>query len=1408
MKKFLLIVVLLIALAAGVAAVFISSIDWNEHKAKISEQFSAATGKKVVFSGPVELKFFPSPYLTVQDIKIYSEKSEIPQPLAEIKRLVVRLELVPFLKGEFNVQQMTLEQPTVRMKILDDGSFNWAGDLTPAQKQRMEENPVKLDNLSIEKATLTFYDAKRGIDWKFDNLSAEIMADSLLGPYHIEGSYVKDNNPAGFAFSIGRITDNMNTSISAALNNPASQTTFRFDGSVLPKNDVITGSINFESKRLMHFVTDNFKNFEFDKQYDMPLAVATQVNTNKQKIEFSNLVVKYGTTAAAGNVIIPRTQEVQDWNKKDQETPRQKVELAFNLTDFDLVPVVAYLKKLLQAYDGGKILKIAPQADIIADIRAVKAQYGKQDIKNLELSFDILPGRLNINKLQAQLAGNTDFRLKASLSPDEEGKFLYSSDISLRSDELIDLLRSFKLNPPLPVPSIYRKFTGSAKVEGSLKEIKITPLDFTLDKTKVAGDIAVMRDGGKLKLFVIAEADSINFDNYVPPLPDEAAEGSLEDKLRYRFEQLGFLQQADIQFLLSLGLGIYDNLPFEKTEAEGKLQNGVMEIKQLEVPSVSGGSLSASGKVKGFGKNFEFENLKYKFESPDIFSLLSKFAVELPDWELKDLKKFTAEGIATGSLARFAVKNVSQLENIDMSFGGVVAKTNAGREYNGKFYLKSPDFLDMLRRFKINYAPNVYSLGVFTLNTSFKGTFENFDAEALAASIGQNRFNGSLHYALDGEVKKVSGLLKINKFEPERFFYNGESSRINKEVVSFKKADGEKAEFLAKPLWQTVKVNYDFYKNLALNLEIAIEKLVYENIIMQNSAFKLVLADNVAKLSGFGADYNKGKINADMELAFKTNPLLKGKITLSGVSMDDGFWAGEKYGFNYGELSSSNSFSADAASVEEMVKTLEAVSEFEIKTAEFKGINLAAIEADLSKRTDGEGLSKLVRDNLESGKTDFASISGRLTVGRGDYSFSNVKFVTDKEYNLQMTAAGNLLAWDVNAGFSLGFKGISLPPVAFSFKGPLSAPQPEVNVSEIVGLYQRKHDEIAAKKQAEEQAYREKLQKDMNEQMSIAKAMEARLNTEVKEKFKAVQSQVKNKQTAEELKVLGGELENIGKGLSEVLTLGLSPKFEQKQIDDAGRRNGLLQKRIDKAEAGIVKYNVDDIKYRTNLLYNQIADIHAASKNKLNAFKSDSDVLKGRLAVIETDYSLENDSKAAALNAVVESLFMELDDINTALSRDYVQMQNTLDPLQLGKYEAKITESLEKAKQNRRQLEENIAAYYAYAEPQVAAEEQAYQEKLRQEEIERKLKENTGKISVAGAGKSMTVTRDIEDIEKSETLTEQEKIPVLDFSSKGNENVIIKQGDKTTVKKPESKEGVLRRTDGKISRASGVIVRK
>ena len=1408
MKKVLLAVIGLLVVAAGALAILIYSIDWNEHKAKISEQFSAATGKKVVFAGPVELKFLPSPYLTAQDIKIYSEKAEIPQPLAEVERLVAKLSWGPLLKGEFNVEQMILQHPTVRMKIMDDGSLNWAGELSDEQKRQMEETQVKLDNLSIEKATLTFYDAKRGIDWKFDNLSAEIMADSLLGPFHIEGSYMKDNNPAGFAFSIGRITENMNTSINAVINNPATQTMFRFDGSVMPKNDVVTGNLVFESNRLMNFVTENFKNVQFDKQYDMPLAVSTQINTNKQKIDFSNLIVKYGDTAAAGNIIIPRLPEVTDWNQQAEDTPRQKIEMAFNLTEFDLTPVVSALNNLFNDYDQGKELKINPKADIMADVKAVKAKYAGQEIKNLELSLDVVPGKIQLNKLQAQLPGNASLSLKGSIFPDEKGLLMYKSDMALQADELVDLLRAIKFEPPLPVPSIYRKFTGTAKAEGSLKEIKITPIDFTLDKTKVAGDIALMREDGKLKLFVIGEADSINFDNYVPMLPEEVLNTSLENRLHYRFAQLKSLQNLDVQFMLKLGLGIYDNLPFEKLLTEGKLQNGVMELKKLEIPSLSGGSLEASGKIKGFGENFEFENLKYKFQNPDFFSLLNKFSVQLPDWEIKNLKNFTAEGIATGTLKRFALKNVSKLENIDMSFGGEVTQTEHGDEYVGKLYLKAPDFITMLQNFKVNYAPNVYSLGVLTLNADVSGMLDNFKAENLVATIGQNKFEGNLSYAKNGDKKTISGSLNANQFELERFFYNGEANRVNNEIASFKKPDADAVAFLPKPLWSTMKINYDLYKNINLDLTLAFDKLTYENLVMQNVMSKLNLLDANLKITDFSADYNKGKIQAGAELNFAINPTLKGTTVFLDVNLDDTFWSGNVYGFNYGVISSNNTFAADASSLEDIIKTLELDSDFEIKNAEFKGISFVPIADDLKKRVDGEGLSKLVRENLEKGKTIFQSISGTLKVAKADYSFSNMKFVTDNEAELNMAASGNLLLWDTKAQFELGFKNIKLPKIGFVFQGPLSAPQLEVNVEKIVNLYQRQHAEIAAKKQAEAQAERELLQKSMNEQMSIAKSMETRLNQEIRQKFQAVKMQIQNPQTAAAMETLNEELNNIGKGLAEVLTLGLSPKFEQTQIDDAKRKNALLQNRIDKAEAEIIKHNVDDIKYRANLLYNQIADIHVDAQRKLNDFKVKIGEFRTRLANISTDYVMDNDANATALNALVESLFVDLDDINSALSRDYVQMQNTLDPLQLSDYEDKIKASLVNAKLNIKKLANNITKFYAYVEPQVKNAEKLYQEKLRQAEIERKLKENTGTISVAGGGKSMTVVRDIEDIEKSESLQEQNKIPVLDFSSHGNENVVIKQGAKPKVLQTKKQNNILIKSEGKISQASGVIVRK
>ena len=70
-KKVLLLIIILALAAVGGVTVYLNNIDWNRHKDKISQQFSAATGKEVVFDGPVRFSLFPSPYLQAAASRIF-----------------------------------------------------------------------------------------------------------------------------------------------------------------------------------------------------------------------------------------------------------------------------------------------------------------------------------------------------------------------------------------------------------------------------------------------------------------------------------------------------------------------------------------------------------------------------------------------------------------------------------------------------------------------------------------------------------------------------------------------------------------------------------------------------------------------------------------------------------------------------------------------------------------------------------------------------------------------------------------------------------------------------------------------------------------------------------------------------------------------------------------------------------------------------------------------------------------------------------------------------------------------------------------------------------------------------------------------------------------------------------------
>ena len=64
---FLATLVLLALLGALVGPVF---VDWNQHRALIEEQLRRATGFEIVTTGPIHLRFLPSPQIKISGLRV------------------------------------------------------------------------------------------------------------------------------------------------------------------------------------------------------------------------------------------------------------------------------------------------------------------------------------------------------------------------------------------------------------------------------------------------------------------------------------------------------------------------------------------------------------------------------------------------------------------------------------------------------------------------------------------------------------------------------------------------------------------------------------------------------------------------------------------------------------------------------------------------------------------------------------------------------------------------------------------------------------------------------------------------------------------------------------------------------------------------------------------------------------------------------------------------------------------------------------------------------------------------------------------------------------------------------------------------------------------------------------------
>ena len=292
---------------------------------------------------------------------------------------------------------------------------------------------------------------------------------------------------------------------------------------------------------------------------------------------------------------------------------------------------------------------------------------------------------------------------------------------------------------------------------------------------------------------------------------------------------------------------------------------------------------------------------------------------------------------------------------------------------------------------------------------------------------------------------------------------------------------------------------------------------------------------------------------------------------------------------------------------------------------------------------------------------------------------------------------------------------------------------------------------------------------------------------------------------------LKDEIDKTSSGIEEFFTLGLTQEFDESLPQALAKRNEVYGKKIPALKEQAAAIYVGDLKYQINDLYNQVIDIYNQSKEKSNAYRDKFVEFPKRLAKIKTDYNLDDDKLVNQLKQDIENYLLAIDGANSDPAKEYIAVQNSTDAEELEKFLEKIKTTKEDIIKDSGSLDESIKRLLDYTAESVGLEEQSYRERVKAAEMAKKVQENIGKIS-ASTGKNKSIVRDIEDIEKSEKLKNEEPFKVLDFSKEKSYSGISKSGgtvkteNKPAAEKP-AKEGIVRKASGSISKASGVVIK-
>ena len=910
MKK--LLYALLAVLFVLVAAVLLlpSLIDWNAYKDELARQVEQATGRDVTVDGPVSLALLPSPAFSAQQVTLANRAGGADRPMARIAELRVRIALVPLLQAQVEVEQLVLVEPRIQLARDGQGRANWrfpggggsAGDAGSADAGTGLDQgllgQVSLRNVQVVDGTLGYTDASAGIDRQVTGIDARLSAQSLSGPFRVDGSLTAAGIPLQIDGQLGRLGGGGPAPYSLRVQLAGTDAHANLGGALATGAQTrVQGDLQLRGGDLsaaLARITGRAIG-SYPAQLAQTFSAESKLTLEDGVLKAQNLSLQLGDTGAGGRL------RVRFPTAADTDQTRAVADLTVQRLDLDRLLA-------MQRGDGGTAgdeaaagggargdgagafsLPSELYAELNVNVGAIL--YRDRVIRQGRANAVLDDGTLTLNQAMALLPGASDLALFGTFAT-RDGQPVFDGRLEAASDNLRGLLAWLRVSSERVAADRLRRMELLADLQAQPGRVTLTNIDLQVDTTQLQGGVAIalrQRPGFGIGL----TADKLNLDAYLPAAgaagTDTQGEGAAPDDgsgddpsgAGGDGPPLGWLGGFDANFDLRAGQLTYAGTTARDVKLDATLHNQALTVREASIGNLADAAVRLDGKLTELvGLDPQFD-LNVDLDVADVPRFAGAFgrADALP----AGLGPVGLVGTVQGGLADAKIDGTLSAFGGTTTFQGKIEPLSAPPAFD-LVVAAQHDSLQALSQQVPGIAPLPDGNGPLDLTARIAGTTRVFGTDKLKGRLGPVRLSGPASADLTGARPQISAKLETGAIPLAAFAAAGRGGSPTDRpddggAGGANGADGSGTRWSAQPLPLSALKAFD------LEFELSSEAiLLAEGSRLDEAEVAASLSDGVFELTRLTGTLFGGELSARGTLDARETPAASLSIDARQVS--------------------------------------------------------------------------------------------------------------------------------------------------------------------------------------------------------------------------------------------------------------------------------------------------------------------------------------------------------------------------------------------------------------------------------------------------------------------------------------------------------------------------------------------